>query len=84
MSTVLADPGSRGNELLIEEEDGREKDTGNVPEENLPGSFYPLRELLGELVKQENDLWEKTHGVRFAAIAGKVLSVVSGTFPRSW
>lgn len=77
MSTRLADPGLRGDESLSQEEDGREKDSGNVPEESLPGTFYPLRDLLGELVKQENDLWEKTHGVQFAAVSGWILDVVN-------
>ena len=78
MSTLLAHPGLRGNESSSEEENGRE-DSGHVPEENLPGTFYPLRELLGELVKQENDLWEKTHGARFAAVLGRILGVVDGS-----
>ena len=78
MSAPSADPGLRGSDLISEE--GEERDTGNVPEENLPATFYPLRQLLGELVKQESELWEKTHGVRFAAVSGtKRLAVGNGS-----
>ena len=78
MSTLLAHTGLRANESFSEEENGSE-DSGHVPEENLPGTFYPLRELLGELVKQESDLWEKTHGVRFATVSGRILGAVEGS-----
>lgn len=69
MSAPLTDPGLGRNDSLSEVGDGSEKDSGNGTEESLPSSFYPLRELLGELVKQENDIWEKTHGVQFAAVS---------------